>query len=435
MVTYIDWRLCFGAKKMKLPASYFVVRDASLVRIRVHDADGLRRLRTELALLRRIHQLAAEWHSARRIDPKAGPSTDKYTTKERDELESILRDADHPIVEVMATQLDKEFRGIRKDIVMSVVNEEAENIVQESLESGVLGSDESQQQTGTLPPELDDALAQAEAELAKAISPTTETAPESPAQPEPDPVAAVAPPPPEKPAQQQPEPPVAADVSQPQEAPVSTDGPKVEEVAAQPAPSPSEPAIEATSAPVELSVPQPAPEPAPTTSEAPVAAPVVASKPAPEPATSSEPVAQPVPAVASEPAAATPEPSEPYTPQHAEQAVVEIEKGIRKLAAVLSTEVSDQWQRAKNAVDETTVSRAKTDEASGQAQALVKAITKLKEEAASALDEINLVRREAKLLREDTKRAKQRADASADAAQLAADQVQREAESTRTTPA
>lgn len=313
---------------MMLPATYFVARDASLVRVGVHDADELRLLRTELELLRRIHQLASAWHGARRIDPKSGPAPDKYTPKDRDELENILRDAAHPIIEVMAAQLDGEFRGIRKDIVMSVVNKEAENIVQESLESGVLGGDRGQQQTGTLPPALDDALAQAEAQLAKAVATPTETALESPAEPD---------------------------------------------------PAPPQPELDA--------------------------------------------------------AAVTSTPIEPYTPQRAEQAVVEIEKGIRKLATLLSTEVSEQWHRAKHAFDETTVARAKTDEASGKAQSLMNEIAKLKEEAAIALDEINLIRREAKLLREDTKRAKQRADASADAAELAADQVQREVESMRTTQA
>lgn len=97
-----------------------------------------------------------------------------------------MRDAGHPIVAFVTAQLDKERRGIRKDMVMSVVNEETQNIVRESLESGVRRDGGSGRQTRTLPPELDDALTQVEAELAKALSTTTATVPKPPAPPEPE---------------------------------------------------------------------------------------------------------------------------------------------------------------------------------------------------------------------------------------------------------
>ena len=108
--------------------------------------------------------------------------------------------------------------------------------------------------------------------------------------------------------------------------------------------------------------------------------------------------------------------------------MVEIEKGIRKLASILSNEVNDQWKRAQEAFDETIESRKRTQKAHRDATDLLRQIAHLREEAQIARADANVARREAKLIREDAKVAKERASASAAAVEASADEAEREAE-------
>jgi len=116
-----------------LPQVYFVPREGRFTRVTTYDRDHLRQLRTELELLKRVCRRAAVRHV-----PDLCSTAAHYTQADREELARIIRDARHPAVEETAALLDEEFSTVRKDIVMSAVNDEAENIVQEAIEAGVL---------------------------------------------------------------------------------------------------------------------------------------------------------------------------------------------------------------------------------------------------------------------------------------------------------
>lgn len=282
---------------------------------------------------------------------------------------------------VMIAHLDTEFGEIRKEIVMSVVHEEAEKIVTQAAQSGAMPAanrGETKQTPGTLPPAIDEALAAAEADLAKAVG--------APAKRANAPVV---------------EPENAQNVK-------SADDP---DAGHRPVPNPPAQAAEATSEIVDAA---PAVE---RTEEA--------TSEAVETATPDQAA---VLDETTESESNTPTSDSMYSPDRAEQVVLEIEKGIRKLAEILRTEVSQQWQQAKSAFSETIGAQEKTDEAYGKARGLLDEIRTLKEEAVEARDEINQARDEAKLLRYDVRKAKQCAETSVDAAELAADQAQREVE-------
>ena len=92
-----------------------------------------------------------------------------------------------------------------------------------------------------------------------------------------------------------------------------------------------------------------------------------------------------------------------YTPERAQQAVAEIQGGIRRLATILSTEVSDQWDRACEAITQTTSSRERIVTLEQEAQSLLEQIKRLREEAAIARDAADLARREADLFRDNAR--------------------------------
>ncbi len=50
----------------------------------------------------------------------------------------ILIDAQNPIVDEMIAQIDRDYGDLRKEILMTVVNEQAENLAQEAAESGAI---------------------------------------------------------------------------------------------------------------------------------------------------------------------------------------------------------------------------------------------------------------------------------------------------------
>lgn len=108
-------------------------RDGTLVRVTPCDADELRIVRTELELLRRIGRKATRSQRA----PQQ-PGAMSFADVERDDLRRIIADADHPALEEMIALFDKEFPETKKEIIMSAVNEESENIVQDAVESGAM---------------------------------------------------------------------------------------------------------------------------------------------------------------------------------------------------------------------------------------------------------------------------------------------------------
>ena len=120
------------------------------------------------------------------------------------------------------------------------------------------------------------------------------------------------------------------------------------------------------------------------------------------------------------------------TPEGAVQAVVQIEKGIRKLAGVLRTEVSERWNSAKEALEDTTSTRERIDAACERAHAVLEEITQLRDGAQDERNETDAARREARSFREDARRVKERAETSvAAAAEFATDQAAREAGTVR----
>jgi hypothetical protein len=123
-----------------LPRAYLVPRGGTIVRESVRNADDLRRIRTELELLRRIRRRAATWCARGQPWPAQDARTGRFSVEERDDLRQILRDAMHPIVEDVAGLIDRASGDIRKELMMSAINEEAENIVQDAVDAGLLES-------------------------------------------------------------------------------------------------------------------------------------------------------------------------------------------------------------------------------------------------------------------------------------------------------
>jgi hypothetical protein len=104
--------------------------------------------------------------------------------------------------------------------------------------------------------------------------------------------------------------------------------------------------------------------------------------------------------------------------------------GIGKLADVLSTEIHEQWRRARSAFDQTVATRAKADKACRDACTALERISRLEEQARLAWDHVTEARREAEALREGVRQAKLHADASARAAEVAADRAKKRASTT-----
>lgn len=361
---------------------------------------------------------------------------------------------------------------------MSLIDEEAKNIAQEIAENDAVPSDDANPQQSPVS-DMDavtDALASAESELARV---TAEAAPIS------TPQSAEAPPATTEPVDQ----PAATTPSDNAEAvpmieipptdgvDASTDSadqsieptPPLDVPAAQPVPTPDgdaapDPLVDETPLPEPIDVDQPEMLATPagvaeasldpadaealaTTSGPPVVDVVVAS-----PADSSEFETAPLQAATlptdldqtlaeiennltdPSPTAETAAPStvEPIaavpTPDPS-RAVGEIERGIRKLADMLSKEVNDQWIQAKEALKDVLSARAEIEKSSEQTRQMLSDIERIKGEAQVARAETELVRQEARLLREDAERSKQRAEHSAKVAELAADQANEEARS------
>ena len=274
----------------------------------------------------------------------------------------------------MIALIDRDFGDLRKDILMSVVNEQAENIVQEAAESGALAAavaDTAPVQPSGVPEGADPRPASKA--NTQSTEPTEATAPNSGGAPVAD----------------------AADVAAPANA----------------APPPSGGDLEAAEAELAKVVES---DDAPDDGTAPVEADTSPSVDEDEPASPS-----------------TEQRRVEFTPEGAVRAVSEIEKGIRQLAAILAGEVGEQWQRARETVAQVEVARVRTEEAERKAASMLEQIARLKEETQTARNDAQAARGEARMLRKDARMAKERADASAAAAEAAADQANQEVEHAR----
>ncbi len=148
------------------PRHYSIPRDGCVTSIVVHNPHDLLCLRTELEILRR-----AQRHVVFRCTPIGQAPTGRYNQADRKELKKILHDAQHPLVEEMIDHIDRAFPSVRKEIIMSVVNDEAHNIVQEAVEVGVIEeSEESSTSLNKSTAEVAiDMLAEAEEKLATLV--------------------------------------------------------------------------------------------------------------------------------------------------------------------------------------------------------------------------------------------------------------------------
>lgn len=429
----LGWRLLVGTQRKRakdpFPVTYSVPRHGKVVAVKVRNRRLLRKLRTELELLRQVRHRT-------RLHQRARPQETQNLFSETDhrELQQIVRDATHPIVEQVIASIDRDFIGIREEIMMSVVNEEAETIARDALEAGAVDSPgvvEGSDIADSTASVVDEALDAVEAELAQVVGLADETDEVTPAIDDPDQAPESAEMPedaalPEIDATDEAEVPVETPDT-PADAeidPANTAG--IDDAAGTPD-APEPPGIGDTAESVEQGDPD-APAAPDDRADPPTAEQI---PPAEDPAAGTEPTTETGHAV--EEVCETPAHSyAPYAPERAELAVTDIQNGIRKLADLLSSEVNDQWQCAKNAAADIVATRVQIDEGHRAVQAILDQTARIRDEAAIARSEADVARREAKLFREDARRAKERADASAAAAELAANQAVQEAEAART---
>jgi hypothetical protein len=109
-----------------------------------------------------------------------------------------------------------------------------------------------------------------------------------------------------------------------------------------------------------------------------------------------------------------------------EEAVVQIERGVRKLAAILHMEVNERWRQAGERLEELERCRIEVEEARAKAQSIIKELYRLKEECGITLDAAAKGCRETGFLREDARKTGQRAETGMQAAQVTANQAQAE---------
>lgn len=157
----------------ELPQTYFLHRDGALTRVVADNPDELRYLRAELEILKRIGRKSKSWQGVVELF-----ASNKYSETDHTEIDRIMLDAGHPLIEEMIALFDQEYGEIKDEILLSIVDEEAANIVQQAAECGVLKMIEKKDgivhMTNpygvSLPSDIEDALAAAENALAKAAS-------------------------------------------------------------------------------------------------------------------------------------------------------------------------------------------------------------------------------------------------------------------------
>ncbi|MCH7591633.1 MAG: hypothetical protein IH989_02480 [Planctomycetes bacterium] len=396
-------------KRMFRGIKYLIPRSGTVCRVRLYGRGELRAFRAELELLQRIANAARFQAPAR---PAGEPKT--LTAEAYLELDQILHDALHPLVETTIARVDRDFTDLKKEIDMSAVDEEAKRIVAEATEAGIdiTGTPDEKDSSDIVDAmSLNEALDAAEAGLAAAVAGDSLV-----------PAEATTPPTSESP---EPETPIE-DAGVPGE-PEETDWVEIEPTGL------GENVADASAGPVE----------------------------APEPFGSDDPSEQ----------ASSIQQDAAISTEDVENAVAVIEQGIQKLGAILKGELREQWIRAHNALDEVNSSRAnfdeeckatremleeiarlrdearvardeaelarktldevndirmKIDEECNATREMFEEITGLRDEARMARDEAELAHKNAKLQREAARVAKERAETSAAAAELAADQAGRE---------
>ncbi len=403
---------------------YLVPRNGTLESVNVGDHDDLRKLRTELEILRRI----ARSVTALRLTP---PQANTEDTELHQELYNALNDATNPVVEEVVALIDTQNPDLRKELFMSVVNEEAENIVQEAIESGVATPTETTtvekpesavvEEAPNSPAEqvppvetnqdtpvnevaaadlpVEEALAQAQEELTKAVESAQA---DDVATPDQD---VSAPGQDETASDDANAEPVAEAITEPETADVDTSEATSEidnaneleqdEIDCHDATADLEAQLDACLSAEADATPDEPTDPEPFASNA-----------------TEESFVDLPPTMASNHSS----PQE-YTADKATAAVEEIERGIRKLADVLNNDVSTQWKQAQDAFGQVMEARTKAGAMHQEVTQMTREIARLKEEIEIARDDADVARRETKLMREDALQAKHRAEDLANAAQ------------------
>ncbi len=114
---------------------------------------------------------------------------------------------------------------------------------------------------------------------------------------------------------------------------------------------------------------------------------------------------------ANTPATPTPQvPENTYAPEGTQQAVDEIEAGIRKLAEVINAQVKTQWTQASEALGDIVEKRSQLEQKLTETKNLLETLERSHKEAAISRDAADVARREAELFRDDLR--KLRDDAS-----------------------
>ncbi len=437
------------------PRHYSIPRDGQVTSIVVNNVHDLRRLRTELEILRRARRQVVF-----RCTPIGQAPDGMYSDDDQKELINILHDAEHPLVEEMIDHIDRAFPNTRKEIMMSVVNDEAQNIVQEAVEVGAI--EESQQPTAATNEAAADAaidmLAEAEAKLSALVEDSNPDAEVETDSATPD-VDAEANPANEissdDAAKAEAAEPVLEDEAQTSDEAVTEDSQAVDDMenaveAITEAPV-SEPAVEspvdeadnaqmnnddaadntANDAPAIDQAPEPTLDEQPEAQPEVTAADAVAStdnettieteaddsqaqEMSPEECvtgnSADEFVSETSPAEEAVMNASIPDvaPSD-YGPERAQQAVEEIETGIRKLANVLNTQVKEQWTQASDALGDIVEKRTQLEQKLFDAKDMLEKLDRSRKEADISRDAADVARREAELFRDDLRKLRDEA--------------------------
>ncbi len=417
------------------PRHYSIPRDGQVLSIVVNNPHDLRRLRTELEILRRARRQVVF-----RCTPFGQAPRGMFSDADHEELETILHDAEHPLVEEMIDHIDRAFPNTRKEIMMSVVNDEAQNIVQEAVEIGAF-EDGDRSSTVANVASADAAivmLAEAEAKLSELVedsSPDVEFAAvliTSDAEASLDEEATV-----DNLAQDEiAESSVADDVQMQDEA--TTEDAKAfndmeEAVDAIGEPPVSAPVFESpindvpqASMQSEVAAHNTQPCNSASASESAmevqfdtasvdevivVEAQDFAAADEFQYTTQTDNLASDVPQAdenfVNADASATPTSGTVYSnygPERAHQAVGEIETGIRKLANVLNTQVKDQWSQASEALGDIVEKRSQLEQKLFDATNMLEKLDRSRTEAAISRDAADVARREAELFRDDLRK-------------------------------
>lgn len=125
--------------------SFLVPRGGELVPVTVSAPDEVRSLRTELELLRqiayRIRHIRDATTIAREIDDALtheNAARIRFSDEEIADLRTIIEDAEKPEVEQTIGEVDQLFSVIREELVMSIINQEADAITKDAVASGAI---------------------------------------------------------------------------------------------------------------------------------------------------------------------------------------------------------------------------------------------------------------------------------------------------------